>query len=80
MQVISEQEFRKQPKKYLLMTTDGFEPVAICCSKEKNIVLINLDEYNSIQETFYLSGSRANQQRLDDSVIEMKKGNFISTN
>jgi PHD/YefM family antitoxin component YafN of YafNO toxin-antitoxin module len=52
----------------------------VISEKEKNIVRINLDEYNSIQETFYLSGSRANQQRLDDSVIEMKKGNFISTN
>jgi antitoxin YefM len=39
-----------------------------------NVVVMDLEEYNSIQETLHLTGSLANHQRLTESIAEMNTG------
>ena len=43
-------------------------------SKGKNVVVMSLEEYNSIQETLHLVSSKANQNRLDEAIEEMQLG------
>ncbi len=39
--------------------------------------MILLDEYNSIMETVHLLSSKANADRLYESIMQMKKGETI---
>jgi antitoxin YefM len=41
--------------------------------KGKSIVMMPLAEYNAMQETFHLTRSKANRQRLEDSVENINK-------
>jgi len=57
--------------------SDNSEIVVLSRTKGKNVVLMSLDEYNSMQETLYLTGTKANRKKLDDAIEEMNKGKFI---
>ena len=41
---------------------------------------MSLEEYNSIQEMVYLSGTQANRQRLDEVIDERNEGKFEKHN
>jgi antitoxin YefM len=49
--------------------------VVVLGSKGKTVVVMSLEEYNSIQETIYLNSTLANRARLETSIarIETKK-------
>jgi len=53
---------------------DGGDIVVVSRGKEKNIVVMSLEEYNSIQGTLHLNSSKINRRRLEESIDEMKKG------
>jgi antitoxin YefM len=76
MQILNYTEFRGQLTRNLKRVTDDAEIIVVNSGKGKNVVLINLDEYNAIQETLYLSKSKANRKRLDEAIAEMEKGKF----
>ena len=63
-------------KHYLLKTLnkviDDNEIIMMPVSSDKTVVLMNIDEHNSIQETFYLNSSKVNRDRLEESIAEMK--------
>ncbi len=44
----------------------------------KGAVVISLDEYNSIMETVHLLSSKANANRLYESIRQMKKGEIVN--
>ena len=52
------------------------EIVIVSRTKDKNIVVMDLNEYNSIMETLHLTSSSANQKRLSASLDEMNRGKF----
>ena len=52
----------------------GFETLIINRGKDTGIVIISLDEYNSLKSTQYELSSRINQQRLDASIEALKSG------
>lgn len=76
MQVLNYTEFRGQLTKNLKRVTDEGEIVVVHNSSGKNVVVISLEEYNAIQETLYLSKSKANRKRLDEAIAEMEQGKF----
>ncbi len=80
MQVVNYTEFRNNLTKSLNIVNDDGEIVIVSRSKGKNVVVMSLEEYNSIRETLYLSGTKANRQRLDESIDEMKEGKFEKHN
>lgn len=57
---------------------DDAEIVIVSRSKGKSVVVMSLEEYNSINETLYLANSTANKKRLDKVLIEMEQGTFLS--
>ena len=67
-------EFRTKLKKYLDSVEDNNETLIIKRKTGKGTVMISLDEYNSIMETVHLLSSKANADRLYESINQMKKG------
>ena len=46
-------DFRKDIKRYLDKVTDNFETLIINRGKDSGVVIMSLDEYNSLNETQY---------------------------
>ena len=76
MEVLNYTEFRKNLTKSLNKVNDDSEVVVVSRSKGKNVVVMSLEEYNSINETLHLTKSKKNVKRLDEAIEEMEKGKF----
>lgn len=70
-------EFRIGLKKYLDDVEQNNETLIIKRGTGKGTVLISLDEYNSIMETVHLLSSKANADRLYESIKQMKEGKVV---
>lgn len=77
MRVVNYSEFRNNLAENLNVVNDDGEVVVVARSKGKNVVLMSLDEYNSIVESLHLTSSKANRKRLDEAIEEMNKGKFV---
>jgi len=67
-------DFRKGMKKYLDLVTKDFETLIINRGKDSGVVIISLDEYNSLQATMHELSSKANVKRLDDAIEKLEGG------
>ena len=76
MKVVNYSEFRNNLAENLNVVNDDGDIVVVSRSKGKNVVVMSLEEYNSIQEMLHLTSTKANRKRLEDAVDEMKKGKF----
>jgi antitoxin YefM len=70
-------EFRTRLKKFLDNVEDNNETLIIKRGAGKGTVMISLDEYNSIMETLHIINSKANADRLYESIDQMKKGKVV---
>ena len=70
-------EFRTGLKKFLDSVEENNETLIIKRGTGKGTVLISLEEYNSIMETVHLLSSKANADRLYESIQQMKDGKGI---
>ena len=70
-------EFRTGLKKFLDNVENNHETLIIKRKSGKGTVMISLDEYNSIMETVYLLSSKANADRLYESINQIKKGETV---
>lgn len=66
-------DFRKDIKKYLDNVTENFETLIINRGKDSGVVVISLDEYNSLNATKHELSSRINESRLDSAIEKLKK-------
>jgi len=78
MLVANYSEFRGDLKKFLDNVELNNETLIIKRSKGKGTVMISLDEYNSLMETVHLLSSKANADRLYESIRQMKEGITVS--
>jgi antitoxin YefM len=78
MEVLNYTEFRKELKSSLDKVSNDEDVIVVSRGKNKNVVVISLNEYNSLKETMYLLSSEKNRKRLQESIKEMKKGKFSS--
>jgi len=53
------------------------DPVIITRNRDQAVVMLSLEDYESLQETAYLLRSPANAKRLMDAIDDLKKGNVI---
>ena len=74
MRVVNYTEFRNNLTENLNLVNEDSEIVIVSRSKGKNVVVMSLEEYNSIQETLHLVSSKTNQKRLDEAIEEMRSG------
>ncbi|MEA2076761.1 MAG: type II toxin-antitoxin system prevent-host-death family antitoxin [Candidatus Marinimicrobia bacterium] len=74
MLVANYSEFRTGLKKYLDEVENNNETLIVKRGAGKGTVMISLDEYNSMMETAYLLGTRANRRHLEESLAQMEAG------
>jgi antitoxin YefM len=67
-------DFRKDIKRYLDRVTENFETLIINRGKDNGVVIMSLDEYNSLSATSHELSSMANEKRLDSAIEKLKKG------
>ncbi len=65
-------DFRKDIKSYLDRVTESFDTLIINRGKDTGVVIMSLEEYNSLKSTQHELFSRKNQQRLDQSIESLK--------
>lgn len=71
-------DFRKDIKRYLDRVTDNFETLIINRGKDRGVVIMSLDEYNSLHATYHELSSKANEKRLDSAIEKLKTGTSYS--
>ena len=71
-------DFRKDIKTYLDKVSKNFETLIINRGKDNGIVVISLEEYNSLMATNHELSSRKNETRLDSAIDKLKAGNTFS--
>lgn len=67
-------DFRKDIKRYLDRVTKNFETLIINRGKDSGVVVISLEEYNSLTATQYELSSKVNEARLDSAIEKLQKG------
>ena len=67
-------DFRKDIKRYLDSVTENFETLIINRGKDSGVVIMSLNEYNSLLATQHELPSKVNEKRLDSAIEKLKNG------
>lgn len=67
-------DFRKDIKRYLDKVTHNFETLIINRGKDNGVVIMSLDEYNSLFAAQHELSSKENERRLDSAIDKLKIG------
>jgi antitoxin YefM len=78
MVVTNISDFRKDIKTYFDRISKNFETLIINRGKDSGIVVMSLEEYNSLLATNYELSNRTNESRLDAAIDNLKMGNAFS--
>lgn len=74
MQITTVSDFRKDMKTYLDRVVKNYETLIINRGKDSGIVVMSLQEYNSLMATNHELSSRKNEIRLDSAINKLKNG------
>jgi len=77
MQVVSMTEARNNLKAVFDSVYHDHEEVIIHRKNRENVVVISMDEYNSMKETNYLLSSPNNAKHLRESIGQLKNGQVV---
>ena len=70
-------DFRKDIKRHLDNVTKNFETLIINRGKDSGVVIISLDEYNSLRATQHELSSKTNEKRLDSAIEKLQNGSSL---
>ena len=68
-------DFRKDIKRYLDNVTQNFETLIINRGKDTGVVIMSIDEYNSLSATQHELSSKKNEMRLDSAIEKLRRNN-----
>ena len=74
MRIANYTELRNNFKSYLDGVVNDSEPLLVHRAGNESVVIISLDEYNSIKETEYIMKSPAMMEVIREGEKEMKEG------
>lgn len=74
MQTTTLSDFRRDIKRYLDSVTNDYETLIINRGKDSGVVVMSLDEYNSLNATRHELSSKLNESRLDSAIEKMRSG------
>jgi len=77
MDAVSYSDLRQNLKSFMDKVYYDHEPLIITRKNNENLVLVSIDEYNSLTETNYLLSNEANSEHLRKSIKQYHAGNFI---
>lgn len=78
MLITTVSDFRKDIKSYLDRVVKNFETLIINRGKDSGIVVMSLQEYNSLMATNHELSSRKNELRLDAAINKLKNETSFS--
>jgi len=67
-------KLRRNLKQYFDTAVDSHEPVIVTRKDERNVVILSLEDFNSIRETAYLLSTENNAKHLMNSIENVDKG------
>jgi antitoxin YefM len=71
---ISYTDAREKLARTMDRVCDDHEPVVITRQKQRSVVMLSLEDYESLTETAYLLKSRANARRLLSATQQLEAG------
>lgn len=74
MNAITYTKVRANLSRTMEMVCDNHEPVIITKKDNHSVVMISLEDYNSLEETSYLLRSPKNARRLIESIAQLEAG------
>lgn len=74
MEAINITELRKNMKTTLDSVVDDSKEIIIHRPNREDVVLVSLNEYNSLKETLYLLSSEKNRKRLFKGIEQVNNG------
>lgn len=80
MKTTSYTDLKANLKSYIDAVIDNYDTVVINHGNGKGVVMISLDEYNSLKETEYLMSSPDTMKAIHKGEEDIKNGNSISQN
>ncbi len=78
MEAVNYSEFRENLKTYLDKSYYNHKPIIITRKEGKNMVLLSMEDYNSMVETNYLLSNEANAEHLFKSIKQAREGRIVN--
>lgn len=78
MKALSYTAMRSNLAKTMESICDDHEPVVITRKNERSVVMLSLEDYESLEETAYLLRSPKNMKRLIESIAQLENGDGSS--
>lgn len=76
MDAVSYSDLRQNLKTYLDRVFSDHDPLIITRKNNENLVLVSIDEYNSLTETNYLLSNEVNAEHIRKSIEQYKTGHI----
>jgi antitoxin YefM len=74
MDAITYTDLRQNLKTYMDKVIEDNDSIIITRKNRENVILISVDEYNSLLETNYLLSTESNMEHLKKSIAQHKSG------
>ena len=74
MKALSYTALRRNLAKTMEKVCDDHEPIVITRKSEGAVVMLSLEDYESLEETTYLLRSPKNLKRLVESIAQLEQG------
>ena len=74
MDAVNYSDLRRNLKSYMDRVYEGREPLIVTRKNNENVVVMSVDQYNSLVETSYHLGTEANARHLLESLRDARAG------